>query len=66
LGLKDPVKQAAIGAAIFNNWQWKKVQDVLPAPLLLYFTPAAFYINLKVKSELASGLLTQGTFKKSM
>jgi hypothetical protein len=44
----------------------KRLQDVLPAPLLLYFTPAAFYIFLKVKLELASYLLTQGTFKKSM
>jgi hypothetical protein len=31
----------------------------------LYFAPAAFYLFLKVKSELASCLLTQGTFKKS-
>jgi hypothetical protein len=44
----------------------KRLQDVLSAPLLLYFTPAACYIFLKVKSELASYLLTQGTFKKSM
>jgi hypothetical protein len=33
---------------------------------LLYFTPATFYFFLKVKSELASCLLTQGTFKKSV
>jgi hypothetical protein len=38
----------------------KRHQDVLRAPLLLYFTPAAFYIFLKVKSELASCLMTQG------
>jgi hypothetical protein len=44
----------------------KRSQDVLPAPFFAYFTPAAFYIFLKVKSELASCLLTQGTFKKSM
>ncbi len=31
-----------------------------------YFAPAAFYLFLKVKSELASCLLTQGTFKKSL
>ncbi len=40
--------------------------DVLPARLLPYFTPATYYFFLKVKSELASCLLTQGTFKKSM
>jgi hypothetical protein len=44
----------------------KRHQDVLTAPLLLYFTPAAFYIFLKVNSELASCLMTQGTFNKSM
>jgi hypothetical protein len=33
---------------------------------LPYFAPAAFYLFLKVKSELASSLLTQGTFKKSL
>jgi hypothetical protein len=44
----------------------KRHQDVLTAPLLLYFTPAAFYIFLKVKSELASCLMIQGTFNKSM
>jgi hypothetical protein len=44
----------------------KRRQDVLPAPLLPFFTPAAFYVFLKVKSELASYLLAQGTFKKSM
>jgi hypothetical protein len=33
---------------------------------LLYFAPAAFYLFLKVKSELASCVLTQGTFKKSL
>jgi hypothetical protein len=32
----------------------------------LYFAPAAFYLFLKVKSELASCLLTQGTYKKSL
>ncbi len=31
-----------------------------------YFTPATFYPFLKVKSELASCLLTQGTLKKSL
>jgi hypothetical protein len=41
----------------------KKPQDVLPAPLLPYFTSPAFYLFLK---ELASCLLTQGTFKKSV
>jgi hypothetical protein len=41
-------------------------QDVLPAPLLPFFTPATFYFFLKVKSELASYLLAQGNFKKSM
>jgi hypothetical protein len=40
--------------------------DVLPAPKLPYFTPPAFYLFLKIKSELASCLLTQGTFKKSV
>jgi hypothetical protein len=43
----------------------KRCQDVPPAPLLRYFTPPAFYLSLKVKSELASYLLTQGTFKES-
>ncbi len=33
---------------------------------LPYFTPATFYLFLKVKSEQASCLLTQGTFKKSL
>jgi hypothetical protein len=32
---------------------------------LPYFTPPAFYLSLKVKLELASYLLTQGTFKES-
>jgi hypothetical protein len=32
---------------------------------LLYFASAAFFLVPKMKSELASGLLTQGTFKKS-
>jgi hypothetical protein len=41
-------------------------QDVLPNPLLPYFTPPTFYLFLKIKSELASFLLTQGTFKKSV
>jgi hypothetical protein len=41
-------------------------QDILPAPELPYFTPPAFYLFLKIKSELASRLLTQGTFKKSI
>jgi hypothetical protein len=35
----------------------KRRQDVLPAPLLPYFIPAAFYFFIKVKSELASYLL---------
>jgi hypothetical protein len=43
----------------------KRCQDVLPAPLLPYFTPEAFYFFPKVKPELASYLLAQGTFKKS-
>jgi hypothetical protein len=33
---------------------------------LPYFTPATFFFFLKVKSELASCLLTQGTFKKKV
>jgi hypothetical protein len=33
---------------------------------LPYFAPAVFYLFLKVKSELASCLLTQGVFKKSL
>jgi hypothetical protein len=44
----------------------KRRKDVLPAPFFAYFTPLAFYLLLKVKSELASYLLTQGTFKKSL
>jgi hypothetical protein len=43
----------------------KRSQDVPPAPFLPCFTPPAFYLSLKVKSELASYLLTQGTFKES-
>jgi hypothetical protein len=35
-----------------------RCQDVLPARLLPYFTPATYYFFLKVKSELASCLLT--------
>jgi hypothetical protein len=56
----------AIAASFFNNWLWKRHKDVLPAPFFAYFTPSAFYLLLKVKSELASCLLTQGTFKKSL
>jgi len=37
----------------------KRHQDVLPAPFFAYLTPAAFCL-LKIKSELASCLLTQG------
>jgi hypothetical protein len=44
------VSQADIATAIFNNWQWKKDHDVLPARLLPYFTAATFYFFLKVKS----------------
>jgi hypothetical protein len=44
----------------------KRSQNVLPAPFFAYFTPAAFYLLLKVKSELASFLMTKGTFKKSL
>ncbi len=44
----------------------KRCKDVLPAPFFAYFTPSAFYLLTKVKSELASCLLTQGTFKKSL
>jgi hypothetical protein len=33
---------------------------------LPYFTPATFYLFHKVKSELASCLLTQGSLKKSL
>ncbi len=32
----------------------------------LYFAPPAIYLYLKVKSELASCLWTQGTFEKSL
>jgi hypothetical protein len=39
----------------------KRSQNVLPAPFFAYFTPAAFYLILKVKSELASCLMTKGT-----
>ncbi len=44
----------------------KRRQDVLTARLLPYFPPATFNFFLKVKSELASCLLTQGTFKKKV
>ncbi len=44
----------------------KRRQDVPPAWLLPYFTPATFYFFLKVKSELANCLLTQGTLKKKV
>jgi hypothetical protein len=44
----------------------KRRQNVLPAPFFAYFIPAAFYLLLKVKSELASCLMTKGTFKKSL
>jgi hypothetical protein len=44
----------------------KRHKDVLPAPFFTYFTPSAFYLLLEVKSELASCLLIQGTFKKSL
>jgi hypothetical protein len=44
----------------------KRSQNVLPTPFFAYFTPGAFYLLLKVKSELASCLMTKGTFKKSL
>jgi hypothetical protein len=44
----------------------KRSQNVLPAPFFAYFTPTAFYLLLKVKSGLASLLMTKGTFKKSL
>jgi hypothetical protein len=44
----------------------KRRKDVLPGPFYAYFTPSAFYLLLQVKLELASCLLTQGTFKKSL
>jgi hypothetical protein len=44
----------------------KRRQDVVPAPFFTYFTPAAFCLLLKVKSELASCLMMKGTFKKSV
>jgi hypothetical protein len=59
------VAQKAIAASIFNNWLWKGVNMFSQLHYSPYFAPAAFYLYLKVKSELASCLLTQGTFKKS-
>ncbi len=44
----------------------KRRKDVLLAPFFTYFTPSAFYLLLKVKSELASCLFAQDTFKKSL
>jgi hypothetical protein len=44
----------------------KRRNDVLLATFFAYFTPSAFYLLLKVISELASCLLTQDTFKKSL
>ncbi len=44
----------------------KRRKYVLLAPFFAYCTPLAFYLLLKVKSELASCLLTQDTFKKSL
>ncbi len=44
----------------------KRSQNVLPAPFFAYFVPAVFYPLLKVKLELASCLMTKGTFKKSL
>ncbi len=44
----------------------KRRKDGLLAPFFAYFTPWAFYLLLNVKSELASCLLTQDTFKKSL
>ncbi len=44
----------------------KRRKDVPLAPFFAYFTPSAFYLLLKVKSEVASCLLTQDTFKKSL
>ncbi len=50
-----------------NNWDYLGVEkSVKRFSQLHYFTPATFYFFLKVKSELASCLLTQGTFKKSV
>ncbi len=42
----------------------KDVKIFFQVYYLPYFAPVAFYLFLKVKLELASGLLTQGTIKK--
>jgi hypothetical protein len=44
----------------------KGVKMFFQLHFLPYFTPATFYLFLKVKSELASCLLTQGNLKKSL
>jgi hypothetical protein len=44
----------------------KSVKMTAQLHYLSHFTPAAFYPSLKVKSELTSCLLTQGTPKKSV
>jgi hypothetical protein len=56
----------AIAAAIFSNLRLKKASRYSPSSLFAVFAPAAFYLFLKVKSEMASFLLTHGTSKKGL
>jgi hypothetical protein len=54
----SPALFSAIGCGVMR-------QDDLPASLFAIFHTSSLLLVLKVKSELASCLLTQGTVKKS-
>jgi hypothetical protein len=60
------VGQAAIGTAIFNNWQWKKASRCSPSLIIAVFhTSDLLFLP---QSEIRAGklLVDQGTFKKKV
>jgi hypothetical protein len=52
--------------AIFNNWQWKMASRCSPSLIIAVVHTSDLLFLPKVKSEVASYLLAQGTFKKIM
>jgi hypothetical protein len=60
--------QKAIAASIFNNWLCKKESKCSPSSIFCIFHTIGIlmYLLLKGKLELASCLMTKGTFKKSL
>jgi hypothetical protein len=54
----DPGSRIRVNIPDQQNWKFRRQ--------ICYFTLLAFYLLLKVKSELASCLMTKGTFKKSL